>query len=156
MGQGREHKTRDDAQVEIQERGEIFFFYRPKVNKPEAHRVDDAQRLYIVLSPESGERLVEEKQDPQSGEDGAKEKSNQGQSGSGKNEYEGGKGRQAPPLDPSKKSQPFWGFVELVTTKIEDVKSAMKGGINLLHSLDILSFLLHMQRLKTLMLCKGI
>ncbi|KAK6267825.1 hypothetical protein QUC31_011985 [Theobroma cacao] len=94
MGQGREHKTRDDAQVEIQERGEIFFFYRPKVNKPEAHRVDDAQRLCIVLRPESSERLVEEKQDPQSGEEGAKEKSNQGQSGSGKNEYEGGKGRQ--------------------------------------------------------------
>ena len=30
------------------------------------------QRLYIVLRPESGERSVEEKQDPASGKEGAK------------------------------------------------------------------------------------
>ncbi|TYI40157.1 hypothetical protein ES332_A02G144000v1 [Gossypium tomentosum] len=29
--------------------------------------------------------------------------------------------------DPGKKSQTFWGFVELVTTKVEDVKDALKG-----------------------------
>jgi len=32
--------------------------------------------------------------------------------------------------DPSKKSQPFWGFVEMVTTNVEDVKNALKGGKN--------------------------
>ena len=30
--------------------------------------------------------------------------------------------------DPSKKSQPFWGFVEMVTKNVEDVKEALKGG----------------------------
>ena len=57
---------------ELQERGEIFFFYRPKVNKEEAHSPDDVQRLYIVLRPESGEKPVEQKQCPDSGKEGAK------------------------------------------------------------------------------------
>ncbi|KAL4366574.1 hypothetical protein GQ457_05G030000 [Hibiscus cannabinus] len=140
MGHGQEHKTRDDAQVEIQEKGEIFFFYRPKVNKEEVHGVDDVQRLYIVLRPESGERAVEEKQDPHSGKEGATAKSQSDE----EPQTEGGQGSQKvnieeEPLlrfivmgrkklpDPSKKSQSFWGFVELVTTKIEDVKNALKG-----------------------------
>ncbi|XWS19218.1 hypothetical protein CRYUN_Cryun32bG0112000 [Craigia yunnanensis] len=144
MGQGQEHKTRDDTRFEIQERGEIFFFYRPKVDKEEAHSVDDVQRLYIVLRQESGERPVEEKQDPHSGNESVKKKSDEGQSGWGKNENEGGQGSQEvniekEPLlrfivmgrkslpDPGKKSQPFWGYVELVTKKIEDVKTALKG-----------------------------
>uniref|UniRef100_A0A2K1XNQ5 Uncharacterized protein n=1 Tax=Populus trichocarpa TaxID=3694 RepID=A0A2K1XNQ5_POPTR len=59
MGQGEE------------ERGEIFFFYRPRVEKEEAHSPDDVQ-LYLVLRPESGERAVEEKQSPQSGKEGSK------------------------------------------------------------------------------------
>ncbi|KAF8029258.1 hypothetical protein BT93_E1816 [Corymbia citriodora subsp. variegata] len=71
MGQGQEVKSRNDSQVEIQERGEIFFFYRPKVEREAAHGVDDVQRLYIVLRPESGERPVEEKQDPHSGKEGS-------------------------------------------------------------------------------------
>lgn len=58
----------------MQERGEIFFFYRPKIGNDEAHSVDDVQRLYLVLRPESGERLVEEKQDPESGKEGSKSK----------------------------------------------------------------------------------
>lgn len=67
----------------MQERGCIFFFYRPKVSKEEAHGPDDVQRLYIVLRPESGERTVEEKQAPDSGKEGEKkdekkEKSNKG------------------------------------------------------------------------------
>lgn len=56
----------------IQERGEILFFYRPKVEREEAHSADDVQRLYIVLRPESGERAVEEKQAPDSGKEGEK------------------------------------------------------------------------------------
>lgn len=55
----------------LQERGEIFFFYRPKVEREAAHGADDVQRLYIVLRPESGERHVEEKQDPHSGKEGS-------------------------------------------------------------------------------------
>lgn len=72
MGQGKEVKTRPDPKVEIQEKGEIFFFYRPKVDKEEAHSPDDVQRMYIVLRPESGERAVEEKQAPDSGKEGRK------------------------------------------------------------------------------------
>ncbi|XP_048228934.1 uncharacterized protein LOC8259943 isoform X3 [Ricinus communis] len=35
-------------------------------------------------------------------------------------------GRKSLP-DPSKKSQPYWGFVDLVTTNIDDVKNALGG-----------------------------
>ncbi|KAI3936733.1 hypothetical protein MKW92_043048 [Papaver armeniacum] len=156
MGQGKEVKTRDEPQVEIQERGEIFFFYRPKVNKDEAHSPDDVQRLYIVLRPESGEKTVEDKQSPDSGKEGASkagvEKGTSSPSGSGKKGghgsdikgSEGGHGKQEVNIekdvllrfivmgkkslpDPSKKSRPYWGFVEMVTTKIDDVKTALKG-----------------------------
>lgn len=30
--------------------------------------------------------------------------------------------------DPEKKSRPYWDFVEMVTTNIEDVKTTLKGG----------------------------
>ncbi|XP_057473304.1 uncharacterized protein LOC130761766 [Actinidia eriantha] len=35
-------------------------------------------------------------------------------------------GRKALP-DPRKESRPYWGFVEMVTTRIEDLKNALKG-----------------------------
>lgn len=35
-------------------------------------------------------------------------------------------GRKSLP-DPSKRSQPYWGFVDMVTTKIDDVKSGLGG-----------------------------
>ncbi|XP_052175933.1 uncharacterized protein LOC127790450 [Diospyros lotus] len=147
MGQGQEIKTRSEPKVEIQERGEIFFFYRPKVAKEEAHGPDDVQRLYIVLRPESGERAVEEKQDPRSGKEGQSKSNNDGddnkqakdststEGGHGAEEVDIEKqallrfivmGRKSLP-DPSEKSRPYWGFVEMVTTRIEDVKTALKG-----------------------------
>ena len=71
----------------LQERGEIFFFYGPKVGKEEAHSSDDVQSLYLVLRPESGERSVEQKQDPESGKEGAKkEESDSVKHGSGSSE----------------------------------------------------------------------
>ncbi|XP_030553350.2 uncharacterized protein LOC115757310 [Rhodamnia argentea] len=138
MGQGQEVKTRNDPQVEIQERGEIFFFYRPKVEREAAHGTDDVQRLYIVLRPESGERPVEEKQDPHSGKEG----SNPGSCGKARGE--GGHGSQEVNIekqallrlivlgkkslpDPSQRGRPYWGFVEMVTTKIDDVKLALQA-----------------------------
>ncbi|KAL3739701.1 hypothetical protein ACJRO7_021032 [Eucalyptus globulus] len=139
MGQGQDVKTRNDPQVEIQEKGEIFFFYRPKVEREAAHGADDVQRLYIVLRPESGERPIEEKQDPtHSGKEGSDPDS------SDKATVEGGHGSQEVNIekqallrlivmgkkslpDPSKRSRPQWGFVEMVTTKIDDVKSALKA-----------------------------
>lgn len=142
---------RFQSQLDLQERGEIFFFYRPKVNKEEAHSPEDVQRLYIVLRPESGERSTEEKQEADSGKEGAKRKGSDtgDEGGSGGSEGEGGHGKQEvniekQPLlrfivmgrkslpDPGKKSRPYWGFVELVTTNIDDVKSSLQGGMCLL------------------------
>ncbi|PIA60971.1 hypothetical protein AQUCO_00300470v1 [Aquilegia coerulea] len=146
MGQGKEVKTRDEPNVHTQERGEIYFFYRPKVDKEEAHSADDVQKLYIVLRPESGDRCTEEKQAPDSGKEGAKRaKHDHDVKGSRPDkEGEGGHGSQEvnikkEPLlrfivmgkkslpDPGKKSRPYWGFVEMLTTRIEDIKDALKG-----------------------------
>lgn len=30
--------------------------------------------------------------------------------------------------DPAKHSRPYWGYVELVTTKVQDIKDALKEG----------------------------
>ena len=64
----------------MQERGGIFFFCRPRVDKDEARGPDDVQRMYIVLRPESaaGDRAVEEKQAPDSGKEGRKHRRHQG------------------------------------------------------------------------------
>lgn len=43
-------------EVETQERGDIFFLYRPKVEHEEAHGLDDVERFHMVLRPE-GRRL---------------------------------------------------------------------------------------------------
>ena len=69
----------------MQEKGEIFFFYRPKVDKDEARGPDDVQRMYIVLRPESaaGDRAVEEKQAPDSGKEGRKHRHQGDGGGSG-------------------------------------------------------------------------
>ncbi|CAI0442070.1 unnamed protein product [Linum tenue] len=74
------------------ERGEIFFFYRPRVNREEAHSLDDVQRLFIVLRPESGDRPTEDKQEPDSGKEGSKRRHDSSSSPSGSKE--GGHGVQ--------------------------------------------------------------
>ncbi|XXG70964.1 hypothetical protein AAC387_Pa07g0322 [Persea americana] len=142
--------------------GEIFSFYRPKVDREEAHGVDDhVQRLYIVSHPESGERPIEEKQASDSGKEGAKgaskavtgkgkasEKGRKegGRRSSGKTSEKGSEGGhgseevniEKQPLlrfliigkkrlpDPIKRGLPHWGFVYMVTTKI-DIKTALQG-----------------------------
>ncbi|KAL2479195.1 hypothetical protein Fot_48209 [Forsythia ovata] len=124
MGEGQETKSREEANVEIQERGEIFFFYRPKVEREEAHGPQEVQRLYIVLRPESGEIPVEQIQDPNSGGHGSTQEIN----------IEKQMllrfivmGRKNLPDPSSKRGRPYWGFVEMVTTKSEDIKLALKG-----------------------------
>lgn len=144
MGQGTEVKTRPEPEVEIQEKGEVFFFYRPKVDKEEAHSPDDVQRMYIVLRPESvPERAVEEKQAPDSGKEGKKRKTRHGGDDKGGGD-EGGHGKEEVnveerPLlrlivmgkkslpDPAKHGRPFWGYVDLVTTDVQDIKDALRG-----------------------------
>lgn len=83
----------------LQEGGEIYFFYRPKVNREETHGPDDVQRMYIVLRPESGEKPVEAKQASDSGKEAAlksgdKAKNRDGEStpSSGERGSEGGHG----------------------------------------------------------------
>lgn len=120
MGQGQEQKIRPEPQIEIQERGEIFFFYRSKVNKEEARSADDVQRLYIIMRPESGERAVEVKQR----KDGGSQEVNIEEQPLFRFTV---MGRKSLP-DPNEKSRPYWGFVEMVTTNADHVKNALKGG----------------------------
>ncbi|KAK3411222.1 hypothetical protein EUGRSUZ_J03193 [Eucalyptus grandis] len=134
MGQGQEVKTRNDSQVDIQERGEIFFFHRPKVEREAAHSADDVQRLYMVLRPESGERPVQEKQDPKRLLSSPREASHALRK-CRTQEVNIEKqallrlvvmGKKNLP-DPTKRSLPYLGFAEMVTTNIDDVKSALKA-----------------------------
>jgi hypothetical protein len=42
----------EDEGSEVLEHGDIFFFYRPKVNTEEVKDVEDVQRFYMVTAPE--------------------------------------------------------------------------------------------------------
>ncbi|XP_038895444.1 uncharacterized protein LOC120083676 [Benincasa hispida] len=131
MGEGQESKTKAEDGVEIQERGEIYFFYRPKVEKQEVHSPDEVQRLYIILRPESGEKAVEEKQSTSSSSTGT-------QRGQGTHTQEVNiekqpllrfiiMGRKSLP-HPAQRARPYWGFVDMVTTDVQDIKNALQGG----------------------------
>uniref|UniRef100_J3L9I2 Uncharacterized protein n=1 Tax=Oryza brachyantha TaxID=4533 RepID=J3L9I2_ORYBR len=140
MGHGKEAKTRPDPRVDIQEKGEIFFFYRPKVGKHEARSPDDVQRMYVVLRPEAAAdgRAVEEKQAPDSGKEGHKKQQHgdggEGEGGHGKEEVDMEErpllrlivmGKKSLP-DPAERRRPYWGYVELVTTDVNHIKDALK------------------------------
>lgn len=43
-----------DQDEEIIEKGDIFFFYRPRVEQDEAEGLQDIQRFFMVLKPEGG------------------------------------------------------------------------------------------------------
>ncbi|XP_021969917.1 uncharacterized protein LOC110865029 isoform X2 [Helianthus annuus] len=106
--------------VEIQERGDIYFFYRPKVGEEDPHTSDDVQRLYIVLRPHTSS------QDKQQQEKKKKKKKEPPQEEKSMLLRLIVMGKKSLP-DPSKRGRPYWGFVELVTTKIQDIKDALKG-----------------------------
>jgi hypothetical protein len=42
--------------VAVLERGDIEFFYRPRVGVDDARRLDDVQRFYVVLRPHGANR----------------------------------------------------------------------------------------------------
>jgi hypothetical protein len=44
--------AKEDKNSEIIERGDLFFFYRPKIDAKEVKDVEDVQRFYIVTAPE--------------------------------------------------------------------------------------------------------
>lgn len=54
--------------------------------------MDDVQRLYIVMRPESAENPIEEKQDPLSGKEGSGDGDASSSSSGAKNQSEGGHG----------------------------------------------------------------
>jgi len=43
---------------EIIEQGDIFFFYRPKVDTEEVERIKDVQRFYLITSPEKRNKNI--------------------------------------------------------------------------------------------------
>lgn len=51
--------ARKSDQDEVLERGNIYFLYRPKVEKEHARGEKDVERFYIVLSPEGKKRYRE-------------------------------------------------------------------------------------------------
>jgi hypothetical protein len=51
MAQQRQRRASDRAETEVLERGNIYFFYRPKVDVQAAKSREDVQRLYVVLRP---------------------------------------------------------------------------------------------------------
>jgi uncharacterized protein DUF2795 len=44
--------VKEDKESELIEHGDIFFFYRPKVDTEEVKDIEDVQRFYMVTSPE--------------------------------------------------------------------------------------------------------
>src|SRR5437588_805967 len=44
--------VKEDKESEVIEHGDIFFFYRPKVDTQEVKDIEDVQRFYMVTSPE--------------------------------------------------------------------------------------------------------
>jgi hypothetical protein len=46
------HKHADHSDEEIVEKGDVFFFYRPRVEQSEAEGLADVQRFFMVLKPQ--------------------------------------------------------------------------------------------------------
>jgi hypothetical protein len=44
--------VKEDKESELIEHGDIFFFYRPKVDTEEVKDIEDVQRFYMITSPE--------------------------------------------------------------------------------------------------------
>mgnify|MGYP001088956072 CR=1 FL=1 len=49
-------KKDDGEKVKTLERGDIYFFYRPKIEEEEPESLEEVQRLYMVLHPEGEEK----------------------------------------------------------------------------------------------------
>ncbi|MCO5576789.1 hypothetical protein L7F22_030609 [Adiantum nelumboides] len=170
-GEEESHFPSHPREVDILEKGEVFFFYRPKVETEHPTSVDDIQRMYMVLKPEHSKSKEEIKQSHDSGKESAKhtvsdndskdkpasehaagrrsaegdnkshednkqadtpeEKGKKGGEGEEKVNVEKQDllrfiilGRKSLP-DASKRTRPYWGFVDLVTTDIKDIAQAL-------------------------------
>lgn len=72
--------SKGDVKTRVLEQGDIFFFYRPKVEAEEVSDVQDVQRFYMVMAPEGGKYrlfVVGQKQMPgiEEGRSAAEERS---------------------------------------------------------------------------------
>lgn len=83
--------------IEIIQKGNISFFYRPKVQHEEAHGVEEVQRFFSVLKPDSSSEyllliilLIIGKK-----------------------------------YMPEKRGQPFFAFVDHVTENLDDLRAAL-------------------------------
>jgi hypothetical protein len=89
----------EKEKVEILEQGNIYFFYRPRVQENSPESLRDIQRLYLVLSPEGKKRfrmaVIGSKKLPKAQE----------------------KGRR------------YWGFIELVRGSPNFIREALSGDL---------------------------
>lgn len=90
------HKQ-NDGNIQTLERGQIYFFYRPRVEEHDPHSTRDIQQLYMVLSPDGQKRyrLVIL---------GRKKLPDPSQSGRGR----------------------FWGFIETVTSSPQSIERELE------------------------------
>jgi hypothetical protein len=89
--------AKSNGKVEMLERGDVYFFYRPKIQEENPESVSDIQRFYMVLSPEDKQRfrmtIIGQKQLP----------------------------------DPSQKGRErYWGFVDMVRKSPESIHSELE------------------------------
>ena len=54
--------AKEDKNSEIIEHGDLFFFYRPKIDAKEVKDVEDVQRFYMVTAPEKDGKATDNKQ----------------------------------------------------------------------------------------------
>jgi hypothetical protein len=91
-----ESKQKD---VQILEQGNIYFFYRPKVDEPSVEGLEDVERFYIVLEPKQKDKhlyrliIIGRKKMPE--------------------------------VKPHGGRHSYWGFVEKVSQKAEEVEDEL-------------------------------
>jgi hypothetical protein len=91
--------SRESSRVRTLERGDIYFFYQPKVEEDDPDRYTDLQRLYMVLSPtrEARHRLI----------------------------IIGHKRLPKPERSPENR---LWGFVDIVRKSPKKIRAALSAG----------------------------
>jgi hypothetical protein len=57
MARARRPSRREPVPIRVVERGDLFFFYRPRVERHAPRSEDDVQRFLAVLAPEGGDRF---------------------------------------------------------------------------------------------------
>lgn len=68
---GRKRDSGDQStSFSVEEKGEIYFFFKPKVGVEKPESGDDVQRMFLVLRPQAAEKKVEEKQSSEAGKEG--------------------------------------------------------------------------------------